>query len=185
VNALNPLNPTAAEDADLAPGPAFPVGTNVVWTYLVSSLSGVPLTNISVTDDGGTPNNPGDDFAPIRVSGDANGNGMLDPAEVWLYSSATVRNYQVQRDQYVNVARVTTSGQSGTGFAQDVAYHFGNFASISIQKALNAANHPFFPNPNMTVTTAQSINSTGFGQISASTMNNYARRFQVSLRFLF
>ena len=36
-------------------------------------------------------------------------------------------------------------------------------------EALNAANHPYFPNPNMTVTTAQSVKDTGFGQISAST----------------
>ena len=52
-------------------------------------------------------------------------------------------------------------------------------------EALNFANHPLFPNPNMTVTTVQNANSTGFGQISASTVNNYARRFQMSLRFLF
>jgi hypothetical protein len=52
-------------------------------------------------------------------------------------------------------------------------------------EALNAANHPFFPNPNMNVTAVQTPNSTGFGQINASTMNNYARRLQMSLRFLF
>ncbi len=52
-------------------------------------------------------------------------------------------------------------------------------------EALNAGNHPLFPNPNMTVTSLQSVNNTGFGQISASTMNNYARRLQMSLRFLF
>jgi hypothetical protein len=55
-------------------------------------------------------------------------------------------------------------------------------------EALNAANHPFFPNPNMTVTTAQAFANnadTGFGQISASTQNNYARRLQISLRLLF
>jgi hypothetical protein len=52
-------------------------------------------------------------------------------------------------------------------------------------EALNAANHPLFPNPNMTVTTAQTVNNTGFGQINASTMNNYARRLQLSLRLLF
>lgn len=52
-------------------------------------------------------------------------------------------------------------------------------------EALNAANHPYFPNPNMTVTAAQSIKDSGFGQISASTLNNYARRLQLSLRFLF
>ena len=52
-------------------------------------------------------------------------------------------------------------------------------------EALNAANHPLFPNPNLTVTAAQSVKDTGFGQISASTMNNYARRLQLSLRFVF
>jgi hypothetical protein len=52
-------------------------------------------------------------------------------------------------------------------------------------EALNAANHPYFPNPNMTVTSAQSLKDTGFGQISASTMNNYARRLQLSLRYVF
>jgi len=52
-------------------------------------------------------------------------------------------------------------------------------------EALNFANHALFPNPNMTVTTAQSANDTGFGQIAASTVNNYARRLQLSLRYLF
>ncbi len=52
-------------------------------------------------------------------------------------------------------------------------------------EALNFANHPYFPNPNMTVTTAQSVKDTGFGQISASTLSNYARRLQLSLRYVF
>ncbi|HEY3443478.1 MAG TPA: TonB-dependent receptor [Paludibaculum sp.] len=52
-------------------------------------------------------------------------------------------------------------------------------------EALNAMNHPYFPSPNMTVTTAQSAGGTGFGQINASTMDNYARRIQISLRFIF
>ena len=52
-------------------------------------------------------------------------------------------------------------------------------------EALNAANHPFFPNPNMTATTAQSALDTGFGQISASTMSNYARRLQLTLKYNF
>ena len=52
-------------------------------------------------------------------------------------------------------------------------------------EALNAANHPFFPNPNMTVTAGQTVRDTGFGQISASTQSNYARRLQLSLRFVF
>jgi len=41
------------------------------------------------------------------------------------------------------------------------------------------------PNPNLTVTTPQSLQDTGFGQISASTVSNYARRLQLSLRYVF
>jgi hypothetical protein len=52
-------------------------------------------------------------------------------------------------------------------------------------EALNAFNHPYFPSPNMTVTTAQSVNSSGFGQINASTQDNYARRLQLSIRLTF
>lgn len=52
-------------------------------------------------------------------------------------------------------------------------------------EALNAANHPYLPGPNMTVTTAQSAKDAGFGQITASTQSNYARRIQMSLRFVF
>ena len=52
-------------------------------------------------------------------------------------------------------------------------------------EALNAMNHPYFPSPNMTVTTAQSASGTGFGQINASTQDNYARRLQLTLRFTF
>jgi len=52
-------------------------------------------------------------------------------------------------------------------------------------EALNAFNHPYFPAPNMTVTTAQSAGATGFGQINASTQDNYARRIQLTARFVF
>jgi hypothetical protein len=52
-------------------------------------------------------------------------------------------------------------------------------------EALNAFNHPYFPNPLMTVTTAQNAKDTGFGQINASTQNNYARRLQLTVKFVF
>jgi hypothetical protein len=46
-------------------------------------------------------------------------------------------------------------------------------------EAINALNHPQFPPPNITPT-AQS-----FGTISASNQRNYARRVQVTVKFLF
>jgi hypothetical protein len=46
-------------------------------------------------------------------------------------------------------------------------------------EALNAFNHVLLPGPNTTVT------ATAFGQISASTQNNYPRRVQVMVKFIF
>ena len=45
--------------------------------------------------------------------------------------------------------------------------------------SLNAFNHPLFPGPDTNPTAAR------FGAISASTQNNYARRTQVTVKFLF
>ena len=46
-------------------------------------------------------------------------------------------------------------------------------------ESLNALNHPYFPGPNTNPT------AVAFGTISASTQHNYARRTQISLKFLF
>ena len=46
-------------------------------------------------------------------------------------------------------------------------------------ESLNALNHPLFPGPNTGVTAAT------FGTISASTLQNYARRTQVMVKFIF
>ncbi len=44
---------------------------------------------------------------------------------------------------------------------------------------LNSFNHPFFPGPNTNPTVVQ------FGTVQASTQDNYARRIQLALRFIF
>ena len=46
-------------------------------------------------------------------------------------------------------------------------------------EAINAFNEPYFPNPVLTQTAAN------FGQISASNQENYARRIQMGVKFLF
>ena len=46
-------------------------------------------------------------------------------------------------------------------------------------EALNAFNHVLFPGPNTTPTAA------AFGQISASTQDNYPRRVQVMVKLIF
>jgi hypothetical protein len=126
VNATDPSNPSAIEDANAAPGPAFVNGTAVVWTYQVINTGNVPLSITSVSDNNGTPNTSSDDFAPLYVSGD-NGNDLLDPGEVWLFSSQGVRTYTVKTGQYSNLgsvhATVASTGQKVT--ASNLNYHWG------------------------------------------------------------
>ena len=57
----------------------FPYGGgNVVYTYTVTNPGVVPMSGIVVVDN---------KCAPVSyVSGDANGNGVLDPGETWMYN---------------------------------------------------------------------------------------------------
>src|SRR5262249_30282075 len=136
INAIDPLHPTAAENAN---NPANPrqlvVGTAVVWTYLVSNSGSVPLTVTSITDDAGTPGVSGDDFHPRYVSGDVNNNGKLAPGETWLYTSSGVVSYQVKAGLYGNTVTVIGTpapAPAVTATASD--YHFGTAAALVVQK---------------------------------------------------
>ncbi|WP_435526249.1 hypothetical protein [Microbacterium elymi] len=90
VDAVDSRHPTAVEDADAAPGPTLPVGSPLVLTYLVTNSSTVAFRLVSITDDNATPADTTDDFHPVYVSGDANGNGLVDPGEVWLFTAVGV-----------------------------------------------------------------------------------------------
>ena len=86
VNALDPWNPTDAEDANDGTGPTLEVGSTVVFTYLVTNDGNVGLTLGSIVDDNGTPDDPTDDVMPVYVSGDVGNPGVLDPGETWLFT---------------------------------------------------------------------------------------------------
>ena len=62
-------------------------GAAVTWTYVVTNPGTVPLSNVVVRDDNGTPGNTADDFLPAFTGGDTNNNGLLDPGETWTYTA--------------------------------------------------------------------------------------------------
>jgi hypothetical protein len=100
---------TNGDDADTPTGPVLEVkatGTTVTWTYVVTNPGNVPLANVVVTDDNGTPGHPADDFQPDFMGGDTNGNGLLDLDETWQY-------------QAIGWARVGLYGNAATATAVD------------------------------------------------------------------
>src|SRR5205807_4315114 len=113
INATDPYHPTEIEDANSAPGPAFVNGTGVVWTYQVFNTGNVALSITSLKDNNGTTSTTADDFSPAQVLsggynvGDSNHNNLLDPSEVWLYTSQGVRSYAVRTGQYSSLGAVT------------------------------------------------------------------------------
>ena len=137
VNAADPLAPTAAEDADAAPGRTFPIGTPLVWTYLVTNETASPLANVVVRDDNGTPANAGDDKPATYVSGDTDGDGLLDPGETWLFRLV---GGTVVAGPYANVGTATAVDLGGSPVADtDPAHHVGVLTGIQVEKAVNAA----------------------------------------------
>ncbi|MEM6468605.1 MAG: SdrD B-like domain-containing protein [Planctomycetota bacterium] len=81
---------TNGVDAD-APEEAVEIaaGDEVTWTYLVTNTGSTSFaeSEVSVTDDNGTPADQSDDFTPTLVAdSDLGGDGLLSPGEVWEYS---------------------------------------------------------------------------------------------------
>lgn len=109
-------------------------GNSVTYTYEVTNAGDVPLSNIVVVDDNGTPPTPpavpavGDDFNPDPVDvlpgppdgfndGDTNLDNILDLTETWLYThirtvaslpNGPTTNTAVVNGDYVNVIGTTT-----------------------------------------------------------------------------
>lgn len=112
-------------------------GTAVTWTYTVENNGNVPLINVTVTDDNGTPGNTADDFLATYLSGDTHNLGVLDTDETWVFTATGT----VQAGEYVNVATVNGDwNNSGTlvhvsSFEEDC--YFGVTPTISITKLTN------------------------------------------------
>jgi hypothetical protein len=128
--AINIVKKTNGTDNNSAPGPSIAVNATVTWTYNVTNLGSENLTSIVVTDDNGTPANSADDWHPAYVSGDINGDSILQTTEAWLYQASG----NAKAGQYGNNATVTGyfAGLPVTDIDPD--HYSGSGPSIDVKK---------------------------------------------------
>ena len=120
-------NGEPGDDDNCVDGPTILVGDPVEWTYVVTNPGNVPLANVVVTDD-----QLGVIAGPD--TGDDNGNGLLDPGEIWIYTATGI----AQAGDYRNLA--VASGVSPSGIPvedDDPSCYFGAAPQIDIEKFTN------------------------------------------------
>lgn len=124
---------TNGDDADSPTGPLIHVGQAVTLTYVVSNICTAPLPTVNVSDSDSS-------LTPGYVSGDGNGNSVLDVGEAWTYEATG----PATPNQYSNTGSVTASvpnigGPALTVSDSDLSHYFGIDPQIDIQKAASAS----------------------------------------------
>jgi hypothetical protein len=125
------------QDADSAPGPYLLVGTSLTWTYVVTNIGEMALSNVIVVDDNGTPGNTSDD---LQVCG---------PFTLSIGASQTCSLAgTAQLGQYVNIATATgTPPEDAPVSASDPAHYFGASPAVAVEFKANGNNADSAPGP--------------------------------------
>lgn len=124
---------TNDQDANSAPGPYILMGEPVTWTYTITNSGNVPLTEIAVMDDNGTPLDASDDFSVLCDSTE-----LAPSAGQTCEASATA-----VEGQYANTATVTTQPKVGDMLigapitSSDISHYFGARISMTLEKTTN------------------------------------------------
>lgn len=127
--ALSIQKSTNDVDADDPPGPYVRVDAGVTWTYQIANTGIVTIANLSVTDSV-----PG--VTPVYVSGDSNGDDVLDLDEVWRFTATGT----AVAGQYSNVGAVSGIGPDGdVANASDPSHYFGIQPGIDLHKSVDQA----------------------------------------------
>ncbi|HEV2853914.1 MAG TPA: hypothetical protein VHC97_14025 [Thermoanaerobaculia bacterium] len=122
---------TNGADADAAPGPSIPVGSPVLWEYIVRNTGDSRLTQIEVDDDRG-----------VQV---VCPQSALNPGESM---TCTGRGTAVAC-QYENLGTVTAKTPAGESVdAEDPSHYFGSQnAKIDVEAAVNGDDADTVPGP--------------------------------------
>jgi uncharacterized repeat protein (TIGR01451 family) len=115
--------------ADSAPGIYVPSGSTLNLSYLVTNTGNVPLTNIIIKDDNGTPANTTDDFTcPMIASLAMNASDNT--------CSRTLTALTGQRNHLTTVTATPPSPLANAS-TSDPMYYFGATTSVTLLKKTN------------------------------------------------
>jgi hypothetical protein len=98
---------TNGQDADQAPGPSIPVGSQVTWTYVITNRSALAFSSLSVADDRGVAVACPKELPEPGASLTCTGSG------------------QAQAGQYRNVGTVTVTINGRVYTASDPSHYLG------------------------------------------------------------
>lgn len=110
------------KDADGAPGPTYLEGENLTFTYRIKNTGDVSLKDIDVTDNR---------FSDIqRVEGDEDGDGALDPDEVWIYETQET----AKAGNFATESEASGDYEDETVTDVDETYYFGASPAVDVEK---------------------------------------------------
>ncbi len=159
---------TNGVDADQPPGVRAIVGGPIVWTYVMTNTGNVPLTNVTMIDDNGTPADPSDDFTV--VAGDTLAVGQTKEFAVQLRGGAV-------SGAFGNFAVVTTA----EGVTDRDPSHYtasrtpvSDQAAVDLEKATNGVDADDPPGPlvgfGSTITWTFVVTNTGSSDLTGVTI---------------
>ncbi|MCX6044424.1 MAG: carboxypeptidase regulatory-like domain-containing protein, partial [Chloroflexi bacterium] len=156
---------TNGEDADTPPGPTVPVGSPIVWTYIVTNTGAVALTNLSLTDD---------KLGPITCIEGAIPN--LAPNQSF---SCSVNGIATTVGQYANIGTVngTWTNPNGSFVITDTdpSHYFGAQAAITLQKTVYAGHNAGVSCPGGELVTGKLGDAITYCFVVTNTGNTYLK----------
>ncbi|HWN43888.1 MAG TPA: hypothetical protein VNW71_16810 [Thermoanaerobaculia bacterium] len=119
--AIKIVKKTNGQDANTAPGPEVAVGSTVTWTYIVTNIGDVALSNVKVTDDKGVAVSCPKTTLAVGESMTCTGSG------------------KAQACQYANLGTATGKSPGGqTVSASDPSHYYGKtYPDIEVEAKIN------------------------------------------------
>ncbi len=125
------------QDANSTPGISVAAGDPITFSYVVENTGNTPLFVVAFTDDAGTTSDPTDDWTPVLVSGDTDGDGLIDTTETWTFEHT---GETAVANQYTNLAVITLADPLGNQVnSSDPANYFGTNPAFAVEKSTNGA----------------------------------------------